>query len=265
MANLRIISLGWGVQSWTLAAMTALGELEPVDYAIHADTTYEHAGTYAHAKKWAPWLGEQGVKVVTVTARRVDVVREEWANAVSIPAFTTDTQTGARGQVRRQCTHDWKIAPIRQYLRQVMTERGIKATPGAVHSLQGISLDEWTRMRDSDVKYIENVYPLIDARMTRAECKAWLERNHLPVPVKSSCVFCPYKSIPVWKDMKRRGGPDWQVAEAVDANIRDRRASAGNLLYVHPNRKPLSEAVKIPEDEGAQQLELPCDSGFCMT
>ena len=27
---LRIISLGWGVQSWTLAAMAALGEIPPV-------------------------------------------------------------------------------------------------------------------------------------------------------------------------------------------------------------------------------------------
>ena len=31
---MKVISLGWGVQSFTLAAMVALGELEPVDYAI---------------------------------------------------------------------------------------------------------------------------------------------------------------------------------------------------------------------------------------
>ena len=38
---------------------------------------------------------------------------------------------------------------------------------------------------------------------------------------------------------------------------------------VHPHRKPLAEAVRIPEDEGASQLALeldaPCDSGYCMT
>ena len=46
---LRVISLGWGVQSWTLAAMVALRELPMVDYAIHADTGHERDGTYRHA------------------------------------------------------------------------------------------------------------------------------------------------------------------------------------------------------------------------
>ena len=60
--QLTYLSLGWGVQSWTLAAMVALGELPPVDLAIHADTTHEAAGTYAHAAKWTPWLEKPGGK-----------------------------------------------------------------------------------------------------------------------------------------------------------------------------------------------------------
>ena len=32
---MRVISLGWGVQSFTLAAMAALGDIPPVDAAIH--------------------------------------------------------------------------------------------------------------------------------------------------------------------------------------------------------------------------------------
>lgn len=39
-ATLKVLSLGWGVQSWTLAAMVALKELPPVDYAVHADTRH---------------------------------------------------------------------------------------------------------------------------------------------------------------------------------------------------------------------------------
>ncbi|KKL22079.1 hypothetical protein LCGC14_2439070, partial [marine sediment metagenome] len=54
--TLRVLSLGWGVQSWTLAAMIALKELPPIDYAIHADTTHEMSNTYALAAKWTPWL-----------------------------------------------------------------------------------------------------------------------------------------------------------------------------------------------------------------
>ena len=261
---LRAISLGWGVQSWTLAAMAALGEIEPVDYAIHADTTWEHQATYEHAEKWTPWLGEHGVTVVTVEGKRVDVVREDWSDAVIIPAFTTDGKTGSRGQVKRQCTHDWKIMPIRAFVRAELKRRGLKRSAGVVQSLQGISLDEWHRMRSSDVAYIENVYPLVDMRMTREACVAWLEAKALPVPVKSACVFCPYKSIGAWKELKRSGGMDWETAVGVDANIRGRRPP--HELFIHPARVPLLEAVRIPEDDGAHQLELqeaPCDSGHC--
>lgn len=63
---MKIISLGWGVQSFTLAAMVALGELEPVQAALHADTTFESQLTYQFAERWTGWLEERGVKVVTV-------------------------------------------------------------------------------------------------------------------------------------------------------------------------------------------------------
>jgi len=114
--TLRVLSLGWGVQSWTLAAMAALQELPPIDYAIHADTTHEAAGTYAHRAKWTPWLEEHGVRVVTVSGKRSDVVEQHEGPSVMIPAFTVDAK-GKRGQVRRQCTGDWKIDPIRRFIR----------------------------------------------------------------------------------------------------------------------------------------------------
>ena len=41
MPEITYLSLGWGVQSWTIAAMAALGELPPIDLAIHADTGHE--------------------------------------------------------------------------------------------------------------------------------------------------------------------------------------------------------------------------------
>lgn len=60
------LSLGWGVQSFALAAMSALGELPKVDVAIHADTTHEREATYAFAAQWTPWLEARGVHVATV-------------------------------------------------------------------------------------------------------------------------------------------------------------------------------------------------------
>ena len=248
---LKILSLGWGVQSWTLAAMAALGEIPKPDYAVHADTTYEMAATYAHAKKWTPWLEEHGVKVRTVQGRGTDMLG-------AMPAFTRNA-TGDAGVLRRQCTSRWKIHAIRRFIRTIIE----KPQDEVVESLQGISLDEWQRMRASDVKYIKNVYPLVDRRISRAACVAWLGEHGLDIPPKSACTFCPYHSKDYWKRLKQDGGTDWEEAVAADVSIRNDRPN--HTLFVHSSGLPLEEAVRIPEDYGAKQLELeiPCDSGYC--
>lgn len=240
--SLKVLSLGWGVQSWTMAAMSALGELPAIDYAVHADTGHEMAATYAFAAQWTPWLEERGLRVVTVRGDRTEVVVEEWSSSVVIPAFTTDNVTGKHGVLRRQCTHDWKITPIRRFLRTLLPPR---PKPVSVESWQGISADEARRMHLSDVKYIVHVYPLAARFITRADCIAWLQSRGLAVPVKSSCTFCPYHALNVWRQLKRAGGPDWQEAVEVDRAIRLKRPKCN--LFVHPARQPLEDAVGATE------------------
>jgi len=268
MEPLTVLSMGWGVQTWTMAAMMALDEMPRADFIVFADTHHESVETYDFIRKWAPWLGEHGLNVVTVKGKRTDVVREDWSNSVLIPAFTVEEGTGKRGQVRRQCTHDWKIIPVRQFIRKELADRATPIAPGAAECWLGISWDEaLKRVRDSDVAYVKNVFPLVEHGITRADCVAWLEETDLPVPPKSACTFCPYKSLASWKGLKQRGGPDWDEAVEVDQAIRNKRDSYG-LLYVHPARVSLAEAVSIPEDFGAKQLgfeDASCDSGYCFT
>ena len=274
MPELTYLSLGWGVQSWTIAAMAALKELPPLDLAIHSDTGHEASGTYTHAEKWTSWLEERGVRVVTVRPENNSVVREDWGKksdtpSIQIPAFTlTHPREGSasaanakEGQIGRQCTRQWKVTPIRKHLRSILGMGRLKAE--SVECWQSISLDEWSRMRDSDVGYIKNVYPLVDRRMTRLDCVEWLQRHNLDVPNKSACVFCPFHKRAEWRQLKQQGGSDWDHAVAVDQAIRSKRNTMD--LFIHPSRLPLEEAVRIPEDVGAQQLEMemPCDGGVC--
>ena len=263
---LKILSLGWGVQSWTLAAMAALGEIPMPDYAVHADTTHEMAGTYAHAEKWTPWLEEHGFPVVTVKAAEKSLATVEWEKypeGLGIPAYSIELKTGSEGQIRRECTADWKIMPLRRFARSIID----KTSPECVEMWMGISLDEWQRMRTADVKYIKNVYPLVDRRRSRAYCVAWLEEHGLDIPPKSACTFCPYHNKDYWKRMKQAGGADWDEAVTVDEVIRDKGKGNGKdfQLFIHSSGLPLEEAVRIPEDYGAHQIamEIPCDSGHC--
>lgn len=237
------LSLGWGVQSFTLAAMVALGKLPPVDVAIHADTTHERSATYEFAERWTPWMEERGVKVVTVLAPEKDIELGT-GKVVDIPAFTVGN--GINGQIRRLCTSDWKISPIRRYFQTHRTGRRVEL-------LLGISTDEALRMKDSDVKYITHRWPLIEQRMSRKDCVAWLQANGLEVPPKSSCVFCPYHNSAYWREMWKENGDDWRKAVEVDNQIRKARPSYD--LYVHPARKPLDQ-VDLRNDVDRWQLSL---------
>lgn len=259
------ISLGWGVQSFTLAAMSALRELPLVDVAIHSDTQHEHATTYAFAAQWTPWLVERGIKVATVTNTMSGGTEVTiGVSKTPIPAFTLTK--GNKGRMRRQCTNSWKIQPIRRYLQEV--RRG-----QPVELWLGITTDEFHRAKDADVAYITHRFPLLEMGMSRADCLTWLATHDLPTPGKSSCVFCPFLNKLAWQKMKREGGADWQHAVEVDNAIRNVRAKGGTAgqLFVHPRLLPLAQAVVIPEDTGYSQLDMlmsddadaECDSGFC--
>lgn len=249
---MKVISLGWGVQSFTLAAMSALGELPKVDYAIHADTTHESQLTYEFARKYTPWLEERGVVVVVVVAthEKKNII-DRWGG-MQLPAFTASSK--GEGQIRRQCTYEWKIRPMRQWLQEHRNGEPIE-------QWIGISLDEYQRMKPADVKYITNVWPLIDLRMTRADCVKWLTNHGLDVPSKSACTFCPFHTTREWREIK--SNPiDWEEAVTVDSQIRLARPPAS--LFLHPSRKPLSEVdFRTAEEKGQLSLWDNECTGIC--
>ena len=238
-----VLSLGWGTQSFTLAAMSALGELPLLDACLHADTTHESVLTYDFAERWTPWLQERGIRVITVRARNTDVVVSR-GRGVAIPAFVD--YGGARaGMMRRQCTHDWKIAPIRRWILE-------NSWAETVEQWIGISTDESLRMKPSTVKYIENKWPLIELGMSRDDCIAWLRARGLEAPPRSACTFCPYHTTEEWRRIAEVP-EDMQSAISVDEAIRHIRPSG--LLYVHPSTTPL-EQINFSSLQSATQMRL---------
>jgi hypothetical protein len=237
----KVLSLGWGVQSFCLAAMAALGEIEPFDYLLHADTTHERISTYAFKKEWEPWLVARGQRIATVRDERTNPADNEHGGT-NIPAFLM-TDKG-RGQLRRQCTANWKIGPMRRWLQE--HRYGMK-----VELNLGISMDEFKRIRDSDRKYIQHRYQLIELKMTRWDCIRWLQLRGLDVPDRSSCVFCPYHSVAEWQGLSK--GDDWEKVIDVDTQLRKARPPYD--LFIHQNRKPI-EDIDLRTQEEKGQLSM---------
>lgn len=246
---MKVISLGWGVQSFTLAAMVALGELEPVDAAIHADTLHESQLTYEFAERWTGWLEDHGVRIVTV--RNTTNALPD-GKVVDIPAFTQTTYT--KGQIRRQCTEEWKIDPMRRWLQANRNKQ-------PVEQWIGISLDEFQRMKDSDVKYISHRWPLIDRHMTRHDCEKWLTAHGIEIPPKSACTFCPFHNTSEWRRIMAN---EHDRAEAVAVDRAIRKARPPYDLFVHPSRKPLEDVdLRTMEEKGQMSLWDNECSGVC--
>ncbi len=268
--KLRVLSLGAGVQSTTLALMAAHGVIGPMpDCAIFADTGWEPAAVYEHLA----WLRSHNVlpfpvHIVSAGNMREGLLKaargQRWA---SIPAFTRTVKRGhfEVGMIRRQCTTEFKIVPIRRKVRELagLTRRRSPPYPMAEQWI-GISLDEVIRMKPSRESWQVNRWPLIEKRMTRQDCIAWLKRHEYPIPPKSSCIGCPYHSDSMWRDMRDRDPTAWSDAVTVDAALRTGVRGVRGEMFLHRTTIPLAE-VDLTTAADAGQSDLFGDEceGMC--
>lgn len=264
--KLRVLSLGAGVQSTALALMAAHGEIGPMpDCAIFADTGWEPAAVYRHLE----WLKQQlPFPVHTVSAGNIkdDIMAgfsERAGRFAAIPWFTVNPD-GSRGMGRRQCTAHYKLEPIRRKIRELLGHpKSIK--PGTVEMWIGISTDEASRMKPSQVKYIVNRWPLIEQLGSRRGCQQRLRDDFGVDAPKSACECCPFHDNNMWRAAKAQ--PDvWVDLVAGDAAIRNGGSSKGmkGQQFMHPSRVPLDEVdLSTAEDRGQLNLfDNECE-GMC--
>lgn len=239
-SSLVVISLGWGVQSFALACMSALEVLPKADAAVHGDTGWERPETYRLAEKWTPWLEERGVRVVTVQAKKQHRDIFNGAMNYSPPFFVRGPR--GWGQLGRHCTNSWKRYPVQRWISAKLLRMGVKKTPNVVDLWLGITLDEVERMRESRVKYINNTFPFItmfERPWDRAQVKMWLADNNLDIPVKSSCVFCPYRDKATWRDIQLNYPECWSRAVELDERVRHMKDDY--LCYIYNKGNPLAD------------------------
>lgn len=197
MTEHHILNLGAGVQSTTLYLMACLGEKDvPIELAIFADTGDEPQAVYEHLE----WLEkiENGIPIVRVTAGNLGDNLQVGENSTgqrfaSIPAFTLRPD-GTAGRTRRQCSREYKVDPINQYIRrEILGLKPRQRKPKGVRIVQyfGFSFDEQSRAERMLDQCPAAKFPLIDRIMRRADCLRWAADNwdiphELP---RSACVY----------------------------------------------------------------------------
>ncbi|MBP2231960.1 hypothetical protein J2847_005283 [Azospirillum agricola] len=282
--RLRVLSLGAGVQSTTLALMATHGEIRPMpDCAIFADTGWEPPAVYRHlAWLMAPGVLAFPVHVVSAGNIRDDLLAEaRGRRRASIPAYTRtavpagkerplfpkpdDRIVGLRrssdgedsiGMIHRHCTADYKVVPIRRKVRELTGIAGWRSPSWPVaEQWIGISLDELVRIKPSMEDWQVNRWPLVERRMTRRDCLRWLERHGYPEPPKSACIGCPFHSDAAWRRLRDEEPEAWADAVLVDRAIRTGFRGIRGTLYLHRSAVPL-ELADLSDGADPGQLDL---------
>jgi hypothetical protein len=243
----QIWSSGGGVQSTAIAVMILRGDLPAPDLAVIVDTTRERATTWEYLDRYtAPALAQAGVKLERVSAAdyaSTDLF-EGAKQRLLIPAYTLDTSERG-GKLTNQCSSRWKRRVAQRWARA----QGVNRAEVWI----GISTDELSRRRLSREKWWIHRYPLIDARMNRADCYGIIRRHGWPEPPKSSCWMCPHMKPSEWRGLH---SADWKAALDLDAEMRRTK----NNAYLTADMEPLSE---IDFTESQESLFTECESGWC--
>lgn len=271
MSEHHILNLGGGVQSTTLYLLACHGaEDVPIEYAVFADTQDEPQAVYDHLA----WLESlDGPPIVRVTIGKLSDDLKNGRNSTgerfaSIPAFTLRPD-GTEGQTRRQCSREYKVDPINQWIRRELLglkPRQRKPKNVKVYQYFGFSFDEQGRAENTAKNVPYAKFPLIDRLWRRGDCARWLASQDIPHEVpRSACVYCPYHSNAEWRRVQSVKA-DWELAVDVDRSLRvDGNIVNRNLdqqLFVHRSCRPLDEV-----DFGTDQPSLfdgdGCDDGGC--
>jgi hypothetical protein len=238
--------------------MCSNGVYDRLDLAIFSDTGGEKTKTLEYYNFMIKWQEENnGIPLHVASYKNLEKDLLNQQNSTnnrfaSIPAFTKSGKDV--GMLRRQCTNEYKISQVNRKYRDIL-DIGKKRFP-ITEIWQGITLDEMSRMRIPQEKWKINVYPFCGYKIypdgkcvkftdnvkTRNDLMNWYADNNLPMPVKSSCKFCPFHSDANWLDLKKNDPNDFKDAVNVDYSIRDSsKKGIKNQIFIHQSLIPLDK------------------------
>jgi len=248
--TVRLLSLGAGVQSTTLALLAIEGRLPRPDGAIFADTGWEPVEVYEHLDRLAVELDHAGIPLHRVSQGnlRVDSI-DPGHRYASVPYFVRN-QDGTEGMGRRQCTSEYKLAPINRKVRELLgaSAPDYRRVPKGRVAEQwiGFSTDEVHRVSNrTPVSYQRVRYPLLELGMDRKACHRFLGSRGWGAVGKSACIGCPFHGNAQWRDMRDNRPAEWADAVAFDVAIRKGGACGTPLdgeAFLHRSRVPLDIA-----------------------
>ncbi|MCP4363527.1 MAG: hypothetical protein GY796_36475 [Chloroflexi bacterium] len=253
MMKKTIWSYGGGRQSIAILVLIAQGKLPKPDLIIMSDTSRERASTWRYQLNYGKPLMDKLELPFVVASHDLSTVDLYAHNGdLLLPTFTT-----SGGKLPTFCSNEWKKYVTRRKLRKM----GF-GPKNPITMWFGMSIDEISRLRHSDVEWITNHYPLcFDYPLRSFECIKTAEDYGLPTPPHSSCWMCPNMDNREWRKIKSDDPADFQAAIELDYQIREKDTQGG--VFLHRSLVPLDKADLTIKSQPAPLLE--CSTGYCFT
>jgi hypothetical protein len=252
------LSFGGGVQSTTLAELIFEGTIPAPDAVVFADTGNEPEAVSAWVIQYERKFLDAGVPFLR--AKRGGA-HASLGDAVAHKAITgrgsndlpfwVPSPEGRGMPVRRGCTFEWKVKPIRRIIRKHFG----KDVP--TECWLGISLDECQRMKRSVDASLTYQHPLIDLGYSRARCLLYLAKRSIVAP-RSACVFCPFRNQAEWAALTTS---EREYVIALDASLQtgfDTHGRFGGLRdrpFLRPDLVPFASLSDFDQPQ-TSQLDL---------
>lgn len=235
-----VLSYGGGLNSTAMYFYIKEKGL-PLDLVLFADTGEELPRTYETVRQMKKLVSEEFVTVQS----KLGTLYDYYWRVKKLPSF-----------MKRDCTHKFKIRPMRKYLRNRF---GKKERFGMYI---GITYDEATRIHMSDVKYADNLYTFVDDKITRAQ-NVEMAQEHGIHPEKSGCIGCIYNPKGAWLNLLKNNIDEYRRWERLDKN-NDRYPGISLMkgMTMESFRVADEEQVEMDFVEGIPQCEV---YGGCFT
>ena len=174
------------------------------------------------------------------------------SRVVSIPFWTVD-QDGKKGKMMRNCTMDYKINLIQNYVRWNILgyAKGQRTKPEDLkaHEMHiGFSTEEQQRCKENPHKMFINKFPLVDMGLERKDNYAYIRDTWGLETKASACSFCPFHRNYFFQYLKDNEPEEYRAVVEFD-NLLETGQPSTNIrskLYISRSRKRIVEL--LPEE-----------------
>ena len=262
--TLRVFSHGGGAQSIAVLVLAAQGRLsyDAFLFCNVGDDSENPDTLNYHAEVAVPFAKRHGIDLIEL--RRVMRHGETRTLLEEVEQFPRSIPLPVRldggGFGNRTCTKRFKIEVVARWTRQHGATPEDPATCGI-----GFSLDELSRATTVErVNHQRTEYPLLDLRLTRADCRRIIADAGLPQPAKSSCTYCPFQTLEDRRRQRTEQPEAFAAAVAVERKVNEHRQALGkDPAWLSSLMAPLDQ---LPEWPGLfDENEATCDVGSCFT